>query len=158
VIAVAAVLAVAVGGSATLVTLSDSDPAPALAVSTGSATSAPASIRNTVKAGCLQRPGQVSHHHLADIDPDAISFTAVLGPVRAHLQADTWCPHCGRRPDDIRARLLADVIACTRNRAGRKRTSGRTPAERRTRHTDEAIYTITITPSNLLQWDKPLGI
>ena len=34
---------------------------------------------------------------LAGIDPE-ISFTAVLGLVRAHLQADTCCPHCGRRP------------------------------------------------------------
>jgi hypothetical protein len=93
---------------------------------------------------------------LAGIDPDEISFTAVPGLVRAHLQADTCCPHCGRRPDDPRARLLADVIACPRNRAGRKRTSGRTPAERRTRRTEEATYTITITPSNLPQWDKSL--
>ncbi len=94
---------------------------------------------------------------LAGIDPDAISFTAVLGLVRAHLQADTCCPHCGQRAGDPRARLLADVIACPRNRAGRKRTSGRTPAERRTRHTEDANYTITITPSNLPQWDKSLG-
>ena len=97
---------------------------------------------------------------LAGIDPDAISFTAVLGLVRAHLQADTCCPHCGRRPasaGDPLARLLADVIAHPRNRTGRKRTSGRTPAERRTRHTEEAIYTITITPSNLPKWDQPLG-
>jgi hypothetical protein len=94
---------------------------------------------------------------LAGIDPDEISFTAVPGLIRAHLQADTCCPHCGRRPDDPLARLLADVLACPRNRADRNRTSGRTPAERRTRHTEEAVYTITITPSNLPQWDKSLG-
>ncbi len=94
---------------------------------------------------------------LAGIDPDEISFTAVLGLVRAHLQADTCCPHCGRHPDDPLARLLAGVLACPRNRTGRKRTSGRTPAERRTRRTEEAIYTITITPSNLPQWNKSLG-
>src|SRR5216684_1021191 len=90
---------------------------------------------------------------LSGIDPDEISFTAVLGLVRAHLQADTCCPHCGRRPDDPLALLLAGVLACPRNRTGRKRTSGRTPAERRTRRTEEAVYTITITPSNLPQWD-----
>jgi hypothetical protein len=97
---------------------------------------------------------------LAGIDPDAISFTAVLGLVRAHLQADTCCPHCGRRPasaGDPLARLLADVIAHPQNRTGRKRTSGRTPAERRTRHTEEATYTITITPSNLPKWDQSPG-
>ena len=90
---------------------------------------------------------------LAGIDPDAISFTAVLGLVRAHLQADTCCPHCGRRPassaGDPLARLLADVIAHPPDRTGRKRTSGRTPAERRTRHTEDATCTIAITPSNL---------
>ena len=94
---------------------------------------------------------------LAGIDPDEISFTAVLGLVRARLQADTCCPRCGRRPADPLARLLADVIAHPRNRTGRKRTSGRTPDERRTRHTEEASYTIAITPSNLPQWDESLG-
>jgi len=97
---------------------------------------------------------------LAGIDPDAISFTAVLGLVRAHLQADTCCPHCGWRPASAGgplARLLADVIAHPQNRTGRKRTSGRTPAERRTRHTEEATYTITITPSNLPKRDHSLG-
>ena len=91
---------------------------------------------------------------LAGIDPDEISFTGVLGLVRAHLQADTCCPHCGRRPADPLTRLLAGVIAHPRNRTGRKRTSGRTPAERRARHTEEAEYTIAITPSNLPQWQQ----
>src|SRR5271165_3366457 len=94
---------------------------------------------------------------LAGIDPDEISFTAVLGLVRAHVHADTRCPHCGRCPDDPLDRLLAGVVACPRNRAGRKRTSGRTPAERRTRHTEEATYTIKITPSNLPKWDHSLN-
>ena len=94
---------------------------------------------------------------LAGIDPDEISFTTVLGLVRAHVHADTRCPHCGRRPDDSLDRLLAGVVACPRNRTDRKRTSGRTPAERRTRHTEEAIYTIKITPSNLPKWDQSPG-
>ncbi len=94
---------------------------------------------------------------LAGIDPDEISFTAVLGLARACVQADRRCAHCGRRPGDPLGRLLADVIAYPRNRADRKRTSGRTPAERRTRHTEDANYTITVTPSNLPQWDETLG-
>ncbi len=94
---------------------------------------------------------------LAGIDPDEISFTAVLGLVRACVHAETRCEHCGRRPGDPLGRLLAGVVAGPRNRAGRKRTSGRTPAERRTRHTEEATYTITITPSNLPQWDESLA-
>jgi hypothetical protein len=97
---------------------------------------------------------------LAGIDPDAISFTAVLSLVRAHVQADARCPRCGRRPASAGgplAGLLAGILACPRNRTGRKRTSGRTPAERRTRHTENATYTITITPSNLPEWDQSLG-
>lgn len=90
------------------------------------------------------------------IDPDEISFTAVLGLVRAHVHADTRCPHCGRRPDDPLDRLLAGVAAYPRNRTDRKRTSGRTPAERRTRHTEEAIYTIKITPAADWLWITPI--
>jgi hypothetical protein len=37
---------------------------------------------------------------LAGIDPDEISFTAVLGLVRACVHAETRCEHCGRRPGD----------------------------------------------------------
>ena len=39
------------------------------------------------------------------------------------------------------------------HRDGRQRTSGRTAAERRTRHTEEVTYTIDIVPSNLPEWD-----
>ena len=70
---------------------------------------------------------------LAGIDPDEISFTAVLGLARACVQADRRCGHCGRRPGDPLGRLLADVIAYPRNRADRKRTSGRTPGTRQSR-------------------------
>jgi hypothetical protein len=94
---------------------------------------------------------------LAGIDPDLISFTAVLSLTRARVCADTRCEHCGRPPGDPLGRLIADVTAHPRHRAGRKRTSGRTPAERRSRHTEEATYTITITPSNLPQWKQTPG-
>jgi hypothetical protein len=51
------------------------------------------------------------------------------------------------------ARLLTVILALPRHRPGRKRTSGRTPAERRTRHTEEVAYTIKIITSNLSKWD-----
>ncbi len=89
---------------------------------------------------------------LAGIDPDLIPFTAVLGLVRAGLHADTRCGHCGKLPADPLGQLIADATAHPRHRPGRMRTSGRTPAERRSRPTEEATYTITITPSNLPQW------
>ena len=91
---------------------------------------------------------------LAGIDPDLIPFTAVLGLVRAGLHADTRCGHCGHLPADPLGQLIGDITAHPRHRPGRKRTSGRTAAERRSRPTEEATYTITITPSNLPQWQQ----
>ena len=86
-----------------------------------------------------------------------IPFTAVLALIRAHVTAGTCCRHCGRRPGspgDPLASLLAAILALPRHRDGRQRTSGRTSAERRTRHTEEVDYTIDITKSNLPQWDE----
>jgi Transposase DDE domain/Insertion element 4 transposase N-terminal len=92
----------------------------------------------------------------AGADPRLIPFTAVLGLVRAHVAADTRCRHCGHRPtrpDAPLAGLTSAIIALPRHRPGRQRTSGRTAAERRTRHTEEVTYTIDITKSNLPKWD-----
>jgi hypothetical protein len=91
---------------------------------------------------------------LAGTDPGLIPFTAVLALIRGHVTADTCCQHCGRRPADPLAGLLDAILAQPRHRDGRQRTSGRTPAERRTRHTEEVDYTIKITESNLPQWDE----
>ena len=86
-----------------------------------------------------------------------LSFTAVLSMVRAGIYGDTCCEHCGRRPKNPLGRLIAGIIDHPRNRTGRTRTSGRTTAERRVRHTEDATYTITITPSNLPRRDESLG-
>ena len=86
-------------------------------------------------------------------DPRLIPFTAVLGLVRAHIAADVPCRHCGHRPGDPLSGLTSAIIALPRHRPGRQRTSGRTAAERRTRHTEEVAYTIDITKSNLPKWD-----
>jgi hypothetical protein len=91
---------------------------------------------------------------LAGIDPDLIPFTAVLGLVRAGIHADTRCGRCGNLPADPLRQLIDDVTAHPRHRPGRKRTSGRTAAERRSRPTEEVTYTIMITPSNLPQWQQ----
>jgi len=91
---------------------------------------------------------------LAGTDPGLIPFTAVLALIRGHVTADTCCQHCGRRPADPLAGLLTAILAQPRHRDSRQRTSGRTPAERRTRHTEEVDYTIDITKSNLPEWDK----
>jgi hypothetical protein len=92
----------------------------------------------------------------AGLDPGLIPFTAVLGLVRSHVAADTCCRHCGHRPataDAPLASLNAAILALPRHRPGRQRTSGRTAAERRTRHTEKVTYTIDITKSNLPKWD-----
>ena len=89
----------------------------------------------------------------AGLDPGLLPFTAVLGLIRSHVAADTCCEHCGRRPATLLASLNAAILALPRHRPGRQRTSGRTPAERKTRHTEEVTYTISITKSNLPEWD-----
>ena len=89
----------------------------------------------------------------AGIGPGLIPFTAVLGLIRSHVTAEAPCQHCGRRPRSALASLNAAILALPRHRSGRQRTSGRTAAERRTRHTEEVTYTIDITKSNLPQWD-----
>jgi hypothetical protein len=92
----------------------------------------------------------------AGLDPGLIPFTAVLGLIRAHVTADSSCRHCGHRPasaDAPLASLNTAILALPRHRPGRQRTSGRTAAERRTRHTEEVTYTIDITKSNLPKWD-----
>jgi hypothetical protein len=89
----------------------------------------------------------------AGIDPGLIPFTAVLGLIRSHVAADAPCRHCGHRPASPLASLNTAILALPRHRQGRQRTSGRTAAERRTRHTEEVTYTIDITKSNLPKWD-----
>ncbi len=96
----------------------------------------------------------------AGLDPGALSFTAVLSLVRSHATADSCCKHCGKRPasaDDPLAPLTTAILAHPRDRTDRKRTSGRTPAERRNWRTEEATYTITIAPSNLPKTDTCPG-
>ena len=89
----------------------------------------------------------------AGIDPGLIPFTAVLGLIRSRVAAEAPCRHCGHRPSSPLTRLNAAILALPRHRQGRQRTSGRTAAERRTRHTEEVTYTIEITKSNLPEWD-----
>jgi hypothetical protein len=86
----------------------------------------------------------------------AVSFTAVLSLVRDHVAADTCCRHCGKRPasgEDPLALLATAIAGQPLNRENRKRTSGRTTAERGKWPTEEAAYDLTIVPSNLPKAD-----
>ena len=107
-------------------------------------------IHNITATAAARAAGSAGH------DPGLIPFTGVLGLIRSHVAADTCCQHCGHRasgPDGPLARLNAAILALPRHRPGRQRTSGRTTAERRTRHTEEVTYTIDIMKSNLPKWD-----
>ncbi len=93
---------------------------------------------------------------LAGLAPGEIVFTAVLSLARAAVTADTCCPHCGKRPTSANAPVAglgAAVAALPPGRTGRQRTSGRTPAQRKTWISEPAEYTITIDPSNLPKTD-----
>jgi hypothetical protein len=91
---------------------------------------------------------------LDGIDPDEISFIAVLAHTRDRLAADLPCTACGHRETRPRTDLTHAIAASPRNRTHRKRTSPRTPTERKTGHTRKATYTITITESNLPKADR----
>ena len=96
----------------------------------------------------------------AGLTPGEITFTAVLSLARAAITADTCCPHCHKRPASGNAPLAslgAAITALPPGRAGRQRTSGRTPAERRTWISEPADYTLTIVPSNLPKTDVNPG-
>ena len=82
------------------------------------------------------------------VDPDEISFVAVLRRTRTQVDADTH--RHGTRPgtDAVQA-LTAAIAAYPRNRTGRQRTSPRTPSQRRTERTRKVSYTINIVTSNL---------
>jgi hypothetical protein len=81
------------------------------------------------------------------VDPDEISFTAVLHATRDYLIASAPCRACGHHNDP--ADLQAVITAAPRERKGRTRTGPRTKKQRETQHTRDVSYTITITESNL---------
>jgi hypothetical protein len=81
------------------------------------------------------------------IDPDEISFTAVLHATRDHLIAAAPCRACGHRND--LTDLQAAITAAPRERRRRTRTGPRTKKQHETQHTRDVAYTIAITESNL---------
>src|SRR6266542_578249 len=82
------------------------------------------------------------------VDPDAISFAAVLALTRTSATTDLACVQCGHRSDPVDD-LVTAITAQPRNRTTRKRTSPRTKTQRQTERTRDVSYTITIVASNL---------
>ena len=62
------------------------------------------------------------------VDPDEISFVAVLRAARDHLAGHAPCVACGHAPD--LADLIAAVKAAPLNRTGRDRDAPRTRPQR----------------------------
>ena len=84
-----------------------------------------------------------------DIDPDQISFTHVLRAVRDQFAPVPACGNCGqytaRQPGDLKTA----IIAGPRNQPRNPRTSPRTVQDRKTQHTRNVSYMITIGKANL---------
>jgi hypothetical protein len=86
------------------------------------------------------------------VDPDQISFTAVLALTRASMTATaTTCQHCGHPPTGtgVAETLVAAIANHPVARTGRQRTSPRSKQQRRTEQTRAVSYTIEIVASNL---------
>jgi DDE family transposase/transposase IS4-like protein len=91
------------------------------------------------------------------VDPDEISFTAVLALTRAsNATVEATCPRCGhhRSADNQTARLITAITTQPRNRIDRHRTSPRTVRQRRTEHTRDVTYEINIELPNLPREDQ----
>jgi hypothetical protein len=86
------------------------------------------------------------------VDPDQISFVAVLRHTRTHLTTQPRPCQCrtttGTDIGSITG-LTAAIAAHPRNRTGRQRTSPRTATQHRTERTRKVTYTINIITSNL---------
>jgi hypothetical protein len=86
------------------------------------------------------------------LDPDEISFIAVLRLTRSHTAPTCAC----KSPTDAVQALRAAIAAHPTNRTGRQRTSPRTKKERRTERTRDVNYTIKMVSSNLPKTDENL--
>jgi hypothetical protein len=84
------------------------------------------------------------------VDPDAISFIAVLALTRNHLTAERGpCVNCGHYDPDPATTLTTAIAAQPHNRHTRTRTGPRTSTQRKTERTRDVTYEITITPPDL---------
>ncbi len=90
-----------------------------------------------------------------NVDPDAISFTAVLALTRNLITADRGpCVNCGHHNPDPATALLAAIASQPLNRHDRQRNGPRTPTQRETERTRDVTYEITITPPELPKTTK----
>jgi hypothetical protein len=94
-----------------------------------------------------------------NVDPDAISFTAVLALTRNLLAADRGpCVNCGHHGPDPATALVAAIADQPLNRHDRQRNGPRTPAQRETQRTRDVTYQITIALPELPKTTKPAKV
>lgn len=90
-----------------------------------------------------------------NIDPDAVSFAAVLALTRAHLATNPGpCVNCGHHDPDPATTLITAIAAQPFNRHTRTRTGPRTTTQRKTERTRDVTYEITISPADLPKHSK----
>jgi hypothetical protein len=94
-----------------------------------------------------------------NVDPDAISFTAVLALTRDRFTADSGpCVNCGHHDSDPATALIAAIAGQPLTRHDRQRNGPRTPTQRETERTRDVTYEITITSPNLSKTTKPAKV
>jgi hypothetical protein len=86
------------------------------------------------------------------VDPDAISFVAVVRLTRTHAAPACGCANLSQSTQA----LTAAIVAHPTQRMGRQRTSPRTAQERRTEQTRSVTYMINTVTSNLPEMDIDL--
>lgn len=85
-----------------------------------------------------------------NVDPDQVSFTAVLALTRGLLTAERGpCVNCGHLDPDPTTALITAIAGQPLNRHDRQRNGPRTPAQRETERTRDVTYETTITPPEL---------
>lgn len=89
------------------------------------------------------------------VDPDAISFAAVLALTRGLLASDRGpCVNCGHHDPDPITALSVAIAAQPLHRHDRQRTGPRTKTERATQRTRDVTYEVTITTPELPKQTK----
>jgi hypothetical protein len=89
------------------------------------------------------------------VDPDAVSFAAVLALTRAHLATSPGpCVNCGHHDPDPATTLITAIAAQPLNRHTRTRTGPRTTTQREAERTRDVTYEITISTVDLPKHSK----
>jgi DDE family transposase len=94
-----------------------------------------------------------------NVDPDQVSFTAVLALTRNLIAADRGpCVNCGHHSPDPDTTPIAAIAGQPLNRHDRQRNGPRTPAQRDTERPRDVTYETTIAQPELPKTTKPARV